>query len=237
MATTYTTYLDKPKFRREWTFAPNHKLVRVTVNFAEQTLDASASDVQQLITVPANTMVLRCWPVVTTAGTNNASVHLGYGSDPNYWGNAIAIDNTGCNIVLVANSAARTTSAIVDGASETTAAITADGAAYGDTVSLGFSAGNTLLTAGSKLINLTTAVVGANSVMIVMDNETGANVDPVGTFTVYVNKAPRGHIPIVLSTSASDTIDITAVVNAADADPAAGIMDIYAELLSLGGSF
>ena len=233
MATTYTTYLDKPKYRREWVFSPNHKLVRVTVNFAAQTLDASASDVQQLITVPANTMVMRCWPVVTTAGTTNGAFDLGYGSVVDYWGNAIAIDNTGCNTIIRATQASGEWDipSIADG-DENVLEITADGAALGDVVS-------SVLILDVADLALTAQVTAANTVTAQLNNNTGGAIDLADNtaITVYVNKAPMANKPIVLSATAADTIDLVATVNAADADPASGVVEIYAELLSLSGSF
>ena len=230
MATTYTTYLDKPKYKKEWVFSPSHKLVRVAVNFALQTLDASASDVQQLITVPANTMVLRCWPVVTTSGTANASIDIGYGGDADFWGNAVALDNTGCNTILFA-STTWDAGSIADG-DEEAKEITVDGAALGDSV---ISVNHGVDVADLAIVAQVTA---ANTVTAQLGNWTGGAIDLASTTTqVYVDKAIRGRAPFILSATAADTIDITATVNAADADPASGVVEIYAELLSLTGSF
>lgn len=233
MATTYTTYLDVPKYRREWVFAPNHKLVRVTVNFALQTLDASASDVQQLITVPANTMVMRCWPVVRTSGTSNGAFDLGYGSVVDYWGNAIAIDNTGCNVVLRGTEASGQWDIgnIADG-DEEVLEVTVDGVALGDVV-------QSCIILDVADLALTAQATAANTVTVQLNNNTGGAIDLADNtaLRVYVDKAPMARNPIVLSATAADTIDLVATVNAADADPAAGVVEIYAELLSLSGSF
>lgn len=229
-ATTYTTFLDVPKYKHEWVYAPNHKLVRVRVAFATQGLDAGEADVHQLITVPANCMVLRCWPVVVTASATNATCDLGYGGDVDFWGNGLALDNTGCNTVLY-GSATWDAGSIADG-DEEAKDITVDGAALGDPVV------NTNLAIDVADLSIVAQVTAANTVTAQLGNWTGGAIDLASTTVqVYIDKAVRGRSPFILSTSAADTIDIVATTDTADVNITTGVLEVYAELFSLSGSF
>lgn len=317
MATTYTTFLDHVKTKKEWLLTPYHKIVKVPVNFATQSLDVSASDVHQVITIPANSLV-RAWPVVKTAGTAASVVDLGYGGDVDIWGNAIALDNTGTNVVLLGST---TWDAGSLESGETAAKdITVDGAALGDhvtatmgvdVVDLAISAqvtaantvtvtlsntndtiidGSTTWDAGSipdftaaagvameakditvtgaalgdyvivspsidiTDLTLTASVTATNTVTAVLANLTDNAVD-LGSMTikarvihpaaakdlasttvqVKVDKAPYAGQWKHFTTT--DTIDLTGTANASDTDPVSGIIEVWAEIISLSGAF
>jgi hypothetical protein len=67
------------------------------VDFANQNLDASATDVAQVINVPADTWVERILVRVITAETANASFEIGSGLDVDQWATAFALGSTGNN--------------------------------------------------------------------------------------------------------------------------------------------
>lgn len=65
---------------------------RCIVDFSKQTLDAGDGDVGQAINVDAGTTVLTAWVRVITAETANGTIDLGYGGDPDIWGDGVSID-------------------------------------------------------------------------------------------------------------------------------------------------
>ena len=65
------------------------------VDFANQTLTASASDVAQVLVIPADTWVLSVTLRVITAETANGSCDVGTGLDADQWGDGLSLASTG----------------------------------------------------------------------------------------------------------------------------------------------
>jgi hypothetical protein len=65
------------------------------IYFEKQGLDAGVGDVHQAVRVPKGAWVLLVFLRVVKKSAANTTVHLGYGSDVNYWGNALPLDSPG----------------------------------------------------------------------------------------------------------------------------------------------
>lgn len=193
------------------------------VDFSLQNLNAGNGDVLRTLQVPAETLVLNSWIRMLTAATDDGTVDLGYGSDVNYWGNGLVLDSARQVPSMLTGTVARTTSSISDGDSDTKSVTIAD-ATFGDicTVNLGVDS-----------IDLTVHayVQAADTVEVTMHNSSGAGRDPVGTFEIFVDKAPRAKHPLLFSSA--DTIDLKATTDIADADIITGIAEVKAVCIDL----
>ena len=65
------------------------------IYFAKHDLDAGKGEVHQAIRVPKGAWVMLVFLRVIKKSATNATVHLGYGSDVDYWGNALPLDSPG----------------------------------------------------------------------------------------------------------------------------------------------
>jgi hypothetical protein len=73
--------------------------LRNIVDFSLQDLEAGETDVAQVIDIPAATTVITAWLRIMTAETADGTVDLGYGGNPDVWGDALAVDSIAGSIV------------------------------------------------------------------------------------------------------------------------------------------
>jgi len=154
-------------------------------------------------------------------------VDLGYGSDVDYWGNALPLDATGIVGTMLTASETWNPGSIDDG-NEEAEEVTVDSAASGDVVTFVFS---------DPLLNLSLSgyVSGVNTTNAVLGNWTGAAIDlGSGTLVAYVNKAPLAAAPVLLTSS--DTIDIKATIDTADVDIVTGVIEVNVLVMSTAAS-
>ncbi len=223
--TTYSTYVDGTYGQPQTT----HKMgkgmyvLAQQVDFSLQNLDAGLGDVLRVLQLPPETLVLASWVRMLTAGTTNGSVDLGYGSDVNYWGNGLVLDSARLVPSMLVGTVARTTATINDGADDTKSVTIAD-STFGDTCTVNFSV---------DAIDLTMYAYtqAADTVEVTMHNSAGAGRDPIGTFEIFVDKAPRAKTPLLFASA--DTIDLTATTDIADANIVAGVAEVKALCIDL----
>ena len=197
------------------------------VNLASSTLDAGDADVGQVILLPKNCMVMKAWIRVVTACPTNSTVDLGYGSDVDYWGNALPLDATGIVGSVITASTSWNPGSIGDG-NEEAKTVTVDSAASNDVVTFVFS--DPLLD-----LSLSGYVSDVNTANAILGNWTGGSVDVVsGTLTAYVDKAPLANAPVLLTTS--DTIDIKATIDTADVNIITGVIEVNVLVMSTAAS-
>ena len=203
------------------------RIYKHQVNLASSTLDAGDADVGEVVLLPKNCMILKAWVRVVTACPTNSTVDLGYGSDVDYWGNALPLDATG--IVATALTASETWDpGSIDDGNEEAEEVTVNSAASGDVVQFVFSL-------GLQDLALTGAVSNANTINAVLGNWTGGSIDlGSGTLEGYVNKAPLASAPVLLTTS--DTVDIKATVDVADVDIITGVIEVNVLVMSTAAS-
>jgi hypothetical protein len=164
---------------------------------------------------------------VVTACPTNSTVDLGYGSDVDYWGNALPLDGTGVVGSVITASETWDPGSIDDG-NEEAEEVTVDSAASSDVVTFVFS--NPLLD-----LALTGYVKAANTTNAVLGNWTGGSIDLAsGTLTAYVDKAPLANAPVLLTSS--DTIDIKATIDTADVDIVTGVIEVNVLVMSTAAS-
>ena len=72
---------------------------RNIIDCSKQTLDAGESDVGQCINIPAGCTVITAWIRIITAETANGTLDLGYGGNPDEWGDALAVDSAAHTIL------------------------------------------------------------------------------------------------------------------------------------------
>jgi len=206
------------------------RIYRHQINFASQTLDAGNADVAQVLLLPKNSMVLKAWIRVVTACPTNSTVDLGYGTDVDYWGNCLPLDSTGIVKTLLSAESTWDPSSISDG-DEEAKTVTVDTAATGDVVS--FTLGANLLD-----LNLTgyyNNTLTTNQVTAILGNDTGGSIDlPSGTLKIFVDKAPLGVVPVLLTSS--DTIDIKATTEQGDVNISSGVIEVNALVMSTAAS-
>ena len=183
--------------QREFFLRP--RLIEKRINFA--TKNAAADDVFEVVPVLSGDVVLAAWVNVVGACTANATIDLGYGTDPDYFGKKMLVDTLGhCRTVL---SDSLTWDAYeIDDKSELTNEIEITGARYGDHVSVA---------SGMDLadMSLTGEVIHPDWVAVHLVNNTGGRLNLASqSMDVVVEKAP--HMTCPLNVGASDTIDITA---------------------------
>lgn len=190
---------------------------RNIINCARQNLDAGDGDVAQCVNIPAGTTVLDAWVRVITAETANATLDLGYGSDVDYWGNALAMDSTGIAPAILHASSTWNAATIADG-NELATDVTVAGAVLGDVV---------YVSAALDVADLTLvgAVTAADTVTLQLGNWTGGNIDLVSfTYHIYVDKAPLRRLPLYFASA--DTIDVVATTDVADVDFDACVFEV-----------
>ena len=203
------------------------RIYKHEVNLASCTLDAGDADVGQVVLLPKNCMVLKAWIRVITACPTNSTVDLGYGSDVDYWGNALPLDATGIVGTMLTASETWNPGSIDDG-NEEAEEVTVDSAASGDVVTFVFS--DPLLD-----LSLSGYVSGVNTTNAVLGNWTGGAIDlGSGTLVAYVNKAPLAAAPVLLTSS--DTIDIKATIDTADVDIVTGVIEVNVLVMSTAAS-
>ncbi|MDY6827236.1 MAG: hypothetical protein SVV67_08735 [Bacillota bacterium] len=141
------------------------------------------------------------WATVETAGTTAATIDLGYGTDPDYFGNALKVDATGHCRTTLSGRLIWNAPEVADDTTETNE-IEIAGARYGDhvTVSSGMDLADMVLTG---------EVIHPDWVAVHLTNQTGGALNLASqVLDVAVNKAPQMASPIVMA--AADTIDVTA---------------------------
>lgn len=135
MATTYATFIDgtygKPQRKLYLDGKKREYILRKTVDFSQQTLTASASDVLQCLSIPASVWVKKVWMNVLTAETANGTVDVGDATAANFFGNGMFIDATGYVAPVLSGSATWNAGSLDVGEREAKE-ITVDGAALGD---------------------------------------------------------------------------------------------------------
>ena len=91
---TYTNFVDGTFWAQPIKTA-NLKEHSVIVDFSLQNLDAGDGDVLQTLRIPEGSWVLMVYLRVIKRSPANSTVHLGYGEDVNFWGNALPLDALG----------------------------------------------------------------------------------------------------------------------------------------------
>uniref|UniRef100_A0A6H1ZJ68 Putative structural protein n=1 Tax=viral metagenome TaxID=1070528 RepID=A0A6H1ZJ68_9ZZZZ len=228
---TYTKWIDgtlrNPISQQVIEINNYMRLYRHQINFAAQTLDAGNGDVAQVILLPKNCMVLKAWIRVVTACPTNSTVDLGYGSDVDYFGNALPLDATGISKTVLTASGEWNPGSISDG-DEEAKTLTVDSVASGDVVQFTFSL-------SLQDLALTGSVSASNTVNAVLGNWTGGAIDlATGTLVAYAYKAPLESVPLLLSTS--DTIDIKATTDIADVNISSGVIEVNVLVMSTAAS-
>lgn len=183
--------------------------MRNIVDFSKQTLDSSATDVAQVLIVPADTTVLSCFARVITAETADACVNLGYGSNVDQWGQNLNMDATGIVPTILTAAATFDAGSIADG-DEEAKEVTVAGAALGDYAYVipGIDVADLVITA---------TVTAEDTITVILANNTGGAIDLASqTLTVYVDKAPLSKNPVHFA--AADTIDISTSTTNGDID-------------------
>ncbi len=217
---TFSSYIDGTYGDPQTTSRNDQSIFILSkqVNFALQNLDAGNGDVLRVLDLRPEMLVLACWLRVVKASATSGTVDLGYGSDVNYWGNGLMVDAVGQPSTILTGTTTRTGGNIATGDSETTS-LTIAGATFGDTC---------LVNMQADAIDLMfhAYVKAANTVETVAQNSSGGNLDPDGVYEVFVDKAPRGHVPLLFS--ATDTIDIVATTDIADVNLTTGIVEVKA---------
>jgi hypothetical protein len=165
------------------------------------TNNAAANDVFQVIPVITNDIVFSVWAEVVTACTTSATVDLGYGTDPDYFGKKLLVDSVGhCRNVLFGTKTWNPY--LVYDKSSHTDELNVAGARHGDHVTASPSIDVADMTLDAKVIH-------DDWVSLTYSNLTGGRLDlPEHTIDVVVGKAPNMASP--LHFTSSDTIDVTA---------------------------
>lgn len=182
---------------------------RNIIDCSKQNLDAGDADVGRCLNVPANTEVINVWLRVITAETANGTVDVGYGTDVDYWGNAVHLDATGVALTQLYKTSTWDAGQVADN-EMTTVDVTVSGAVLGDVVQCSIAV---------DLVDsiFTGYVSTSDTVTITVQNVSGSAVNLASsTFYIYVDKAPRSRQP--LHFSAADTIDVKATTDVADVD-------------------
>ncbi len=68
-------------------------ILRHIIDLTKQNLAHGASDVGQLLIIPAGVTVLTAWLRIITAGTTSATCTLGHGGGAAVWGTGLAMDS------------------------------------------------------------------------------------------------------------------------------------------------
>lgn len=237
---TYTTFLDSGQLMKVYNINQAMRFVRVRMNFASRTLAVGST--HQVISVPADSMVIMCWPTVKTAGTANGRMNLGYGTGAQvyHWGKSIPIDVAGTKTGIMGTSAATNDpsafSAHTDTATNalftqtsTNMNVSAAYADLGDLVQVAPSIDLAENAVGAYVI-----ATGTNgNVEVLLSNAQNATSNLGAIYmTAFVDKAPMSKVPVYFASA--DTIDVT---GAGSATLATGIVEIWAMILSCKGYF
>jgi hypothetical protein len=206
---------------------PYPKTIRNIVNFADKALDVSASDVANVLNIPAGTIVLDVFMRSITAETAEACVDLGYSGSTAHWGKSLNMDTTAGNIIPRALYATATwdpascpSYVAASGASHISVDTTVAGAALGDIV---------LVSSNLDLVDiqLSGSVTVKNVVTAVIANHTGSAVNlDSHTLKIVVLKAPQYISPVYFSSAG--TIDILGTQGIADVDIDAAKVEVIA---------
>jgi len=213
MATTYdyTTGLHPYAGAQKMLEDPEVKALRNIVDFTEHPMDASETDVAQVLAIPAGTIVLDVFMRMITAETADALCDLGYGGSVNQWGKNLNMDTTAGLIVprtLYATAtwdpASCPSYVAASGAVHISVDTTVVGASLGDVVEVST---NLDLTD----VILTGSVTAEDTVTSLIFNPTGTAVD-LGSMSlkIVVIKATRRNEPVYFATA--DTIDISSSI-------------------------
>ena len=228
---THTDWVDgtlrNPISQKVITINKYMRIYKHQITIATQTLDAGNADVLQVLLLPKNSLVLKAWIRVVTACPTNSTVDLGYGTDVDYYGNALPLDATGIVAPVKIGTATWNPGAITDG-NEEAKEVTVDGASLGDVVRLQF-------TKDLEGLVLTGCVSAANTVTAVLSSHASTTVNLAsGTITAIVDKAPLRPVPLLLTSS--DTLDIKATTDTADVNIVTGEIEVIALVMSTAAS-
>ena len=216
----YTTFLGGHKMR---VFESMVKLYRRKIYFGEQALDAGEGDVHRIIPVETGDVVLSAWVNIKEVAPVNATIDLGYGTIPNYWGNGLPLDAVGIAPTILNQAATLYPYAIVSGLQEAID-VDVDGASYNDHV--------VVSPEGADIADmvLTGHVISPNVVAVRIINVTGGELDaPSVAATIIVNKAPLASQPVIFA--GADTIDIKATTDTKDVNISSGVIEVCALIL------
>lgn len=216
----YTTFLGGHKSR---VFESMIKLYRRKVYFGTQPLDAGEGDVHQVIPVRAGDVVLGTWIDVKEAAPVDATIDLGYGTIPNYWGNGLSLDAVGIAPTILNQVATLYPYAIASGLQEAIDVVV-NGASYNDQVTV--SPDNVDI---ADMV-LTGHVISPNTVAVRIINVTGGELDaPSIAATIVVNKAPLASQPVIFANE--DTIDMKATTDTQNVNISSGSVEVCALIL------
>jgi len=215
----YTTFLTPHKTSRKH---GEVELIERTVDFSLQSLDAGVPDTHQLINIEGGWLVLSASVNVITAAPTNATIDLGYGGIPSYWGSGLRIDTVGrVNTIFTATKTA-TMPDVVRNKEQFTTEVDVVGAMYGDHVSV-----SSQDDADIADVTFSGYVIKPGVVAINVINPTQGGLSlPTLTLEVVVKRAPYNGVLLVQSDT--DTIDITATTDALDVDIDSGVIIVSA---------
>jgi len=195
------------------------------VFFERDPIDAGRGLFVEAIPVLSGDVVLNSWVNIIRAAASRATIDVGYGAIPNYWGNGLFIDTVGPAKTTIHAAKTHNFDQLAKRGSDVFE-VEVEGAAYGDQV--------IVLPANDILgMILTGNVLSHDRVEITMTNLTGDNVlNPAsGEFQVIINKAPMAAFPWIVTES--DTIDVKATIDTRDVDVDSGIIDVYARIIRI----
>jgi len=204
-------------------------VIRQKIYFTNDPLDAGRGLLHKAINVLQGDIVTAVWLDVVDACPENATVDIGYGSVPNYWGNGVVLDTAGPvgNILTASDVWGFDQLQGMGRGGGDSIEIEVAGATWGDHVSV--------IPSDEVLgMLLTGNVIHPNRVEVTMTNITDdkvLNPDKM-TFTVVVNKAPLAGVPWMVQSA--DTIDVKATTDLEDVDINSGAIDVFAKIIRPG---
>ena len=179
---------------------------------------AAAGDVFQMIPVLANDAVIACWVEVLTACTANTTVDLGYGTDVDFFGNAMLVESAG-KVSPIVTSTLTWDKYEIENKSEQTNEVEIESVRFGDIVSVSPNI-------DCADIAITSEVLHNDWVAVSLVNNTGGQLNFDGNLilSITVNKAPNMHLPLIFT--AADTLDVIA-----NEDITSGIIKVCALII------
>jgi len=164
--------------------------------------NAAAEDVFQMIPVLANDAVLACWVEVLTACTMNTTIDLGYGSDVDFFGNAMLVESAG-KVSPIVTGTLTWDKYEIENKSEQTNELEVESVRFGDQVSV-------MPSMDCANLSVSAEVMHKDWVAVHLVNNTGGQLNLDGNLSVYVtvNKAPNMHLPLIFTSG--DTLDVIA---------------------------
>jgi len=197
------------------------------INFTNQSLDAGAGDVHEVIAIKPGTVVLSAFVTVNTAAPTNSTIDLGYGSVPNYWGTGLPIDTAGYASTIRAATQTVYPPDKIMGGDQWNTEVAVTGALYGDSVTV--QSANDVDVAD---IALNGNVFRPGVVTVNLVNMSKGELSlPTMSLNVVVNRAPMIANPVLFGSS--DTIDITATTDVQDVNITSGIISVKALVILL----